>query len=300
MPFSRAGLVQAASDAGFVASERLVTDWVGIGLLAPPERQRGKQGKRGAVYLWPDMQKELFINLLQHRREVGHVGELAPIPVGVWLLWGEPWIDVSQARHALVTWLGGHRKASSLERATASARAVVNQFAQKGSSRAERKALRDALIDANMSGEFDRDGILPLIIAVVDPQRSGARPIGPFQNSAEDVADYYYALMLATSRVDQLTDGHFIEARARYREFVVMYLQNWPRLGALPVFGHTFEEPTLEALFNRCCKDLLTFLGLVQLSIERGVQPPPVLLTSWTGPPQQLINRAGRPARPSG
>jgi hypothetical protein len=292
-------MVQAARDAGFETTERLVTDWATLGLIEHPERQRGKQGQRGAVYLWSDNQKDLFVSLLEHRRQVQHVSEMAPIPVGTWLLWGEPWVELAQVRRVLVTWLGGHRKASSEDRATASARAVVNQFKQPGSNRADRKALREALAEANRSGEFDRENLVPLFRAVVDSDGSGARPLA-FQLGGEDVADFFYALALAAARVDQLSDGYFIEARTRYRQFVLMYLQNWPALTASPQHGHLFEEPTLQVLFNRCCKDLLTFLGLMLVATERGVEPPPVLLLGWSGPPQQLIDSVRRGAPPNG
>jgi hypothetical protein len=60
-----------------------------------------------------------------------------------------------------------------------------------------------------------------------------------------------------------------------------------------------FEPLTLDTFFNRCCKDLLTFIGLKQLAIERGVEAPPVVL-EWAGPPQQLIDSDRQQAPPSG
>jgi hypothetical protein len=281
-------MVEEARRAGYQVSERLVTDWASLGLLEHPERQRGTQGKRGALYLWSDNQRDLFLALLHHRPSMNHVGALAAIPVSTWLLWGEPWVELPQIRRAISTWTGGHLRASSEEKATASARAVVNSLARPGSTRTQRMGLREELFWAGLEGEFHRDRVAPLITAVIDPTGAGTG-FGPSQASGEEIADYYYFLTRATVGIDNLSDGQFTEARARYREYLLNYLRDWAFLRSSTEYGATFVEPTIELMVNTSCRDLLGFLGQLLAAAERGTELPPVILEHWTRPPDALL-----------
>jgi hypothetical protein len=281
-------MVEEARKTGYDVSERLVTDWASLGLLEHPERQKGTQGKKGALYLWSDYQRGLFLALLHHRSSVKHVGELATIPVSLWLLWGEPWIELRQVRRAMSTWIGGHLTASSEEKAEASARAIVNSFARPGSTRTQRRNLREEMFWVGREGEFDRDRVAPLLTAVIDPTGSG-KGFGPFQASGTNIADYYYFLTRAARKLDSLSDGLFVEARARYRDFLLGYLANWAFLHDLPEYGPGFEQPTMEVMINNSCRDLLGTIGQLLAARERGTQLPPIVLQHWTRPPDALL-----------
>ena len=297
-------MVEAAGKAGYQVSERLVTDWASLGLLDHPERQRGTHGKRGALYLWSDNQLGLFLSLLHHRSSVKHVGELATIPVSLWLLWGEPWVELRQVRRALSTWTGGHLTASSEEKAVASARAIVKSFARPGSTRAERMNLREEMVMAGLDGEIERERVARLIKAVVDPTAAG-KGFGPFQASGEDIADYYFFLTRAAVEIDTLSDGLFVEARARYRDFLLAYLRDWAFLHGLPEYGPGFEQPTMELMVNNSCRDILGSIAQLLAAEDRGTQLPPVVLQNWTRPPDALlatVNPTGlqvQPPRPT-
>jgi hypothetical protein len=281
-------MVEAAGKAGYEVSERLVTDWASLGLLDHPERQKGASGKRGAVYLWSDNQLGLFLSLLHHRSSVKHVGELATIPVSLWLLWGEPWVELRQVRRAISTWTGGHLKASSDEKAVTSARAIVKSFARPGSTRAQRMSLREEMVWAGLDGEIERERVVPLINAVIDPAGSG-KGFGPFQASGENIADYYFFLTRAAVEVETLSDGLFVEARARYRDFLLAYLRDWTFLHGLPEYGPGFEQPTMQLMINNSCRDLLGTLAQILAAEERGTELPPVVLQHWTRPPDALL-----------
>ncbi len=281
-------MVEAAGKAGYQVSERLVTDWASLGLLDHPERQRGTHGKRGALYLWSDSQLELFLSLLHHRSSVKHVGELATIPVSVWLLWGEPWVELPQVRRAISTWRGGHLKASSDEKAVASARAIVKSFARPESTRAQRMNLREEMVWAGLDGEIDRKRVAPLINAVIDPAGSG-KGFGPFHASGEDIADYYFFLTRAAVEIEKFSDGLLFEARARYRDFLLVYLRDWAFLHALPEHGPGFERPTMQLMINNSCRDLLGAIAQILAAEEHGTELPPVVLQHWTRPPDALF-----------
>ncbi|MGO9196847.1 MAG: hypothetical protein ACLQK4_06935 [Acidimicrobiales bacterium] len=287
MPFSRSELVKEADGAGFSVSARLVTDWASIGLLAQAERQRGKQGKRGAHYLWSDNQRDLFITLLQHREEVGHVAELAVVPIWVWLLWGEPFIELPQTRAALRTWVGGHDKASSFEKAEAAARAIVKSIARPGASRAARGELRELLAEAALTGTFNRAVFVPLIKAVIDPQG-----LGPAHVDADGLADYYEAITLGAHHLSEFKDGAYLEARLRYRTFVSQYALDWDELRSNPVYGGMFERPSAQLLLDKCGRDLLLLLGLRWLADSRGQWVPPPNLAPGVGLPTAVLRHS--------
>jgi len=66
-------------------------------------------------------------------------------------------------------------------------------------------------------------------------------------------------------------------------------------LARMPGYGHTFEEPTVEFLVNRSCRDLLSNLGMRMLADEEGRELPPVQLREWHHPPLDLIRLTASP-----
>ena len=96
------GLVAAAGRAGFEIKPRLITDWASIGLLDQPEA-RGRGRGKGKSYTWPRQQAGLLIAVLNKRKEgVGRIA-LLNIPVATWLIWGDRYTPLRQARRALAT-----------------------------------------------------------------------------------------------------------------------------------------------------------------------------------------------------
>lgn len=67
--YTKADLLDAAQAHGTPATGRLITDWVSLGLLDKPvPRSRGR-GK-GVERTWSENQLQLFVVLLDKRREV--------------------------------------------------------------------------------------------------------------------------------------------------------------------------------------------------------------------------------------
>src|SRR5947207_3156341 len=93
-------LVGAGMDAGFEPTTRLAKDWASLGLL-DHARRRGRGRGKGVEGTWPESQKELFLLLLAKRPEVKRIATLCNVPVAIWLLWGDDFVPLRQARLAL-------------------------------------------------------------------------------------------------------------------------------------------------------------------------------------------------------
>ncbi|MGP0108439.1 MAG: hypothetical protein ACLPR9_06190 [Acidimicrobiales bacterium] len=286
--FTRAELVREAKAAGYEVTERLITDWSSLGLLDHPvRRSKGTGGGRGATYLYPPTQRDLFLSLLQHRGSGQGVARLTVIPVGVWLLWGDEFVGLPQVRRALSTWVGGVPWERSAERAQQMAKKAVRELAESSADPEAKAALEAALADVVYNRHFDKEQISPLVRAVVDPKGTGRRH-GPIGQSVEEVTEFLGSLITGMTTFEHAEKGAFIEARMRYRQTVASYTADWPRLSSADTIGTLFERPTLEFFMNRACRDLLTHLGLRQVATGTGRELPPLELVHWTRPPVGL------------
>jgi len=283
--FTRADMVKEAEANGYEVTERLVTDWSSQGLLDHPERRsKGKGGGRGANYVYSANQRDLFLTLLGHRQTMSGVAGLTVIPVSIWLLWGDEFVGLAQVRRALVTWVGGVPWERSFERAELLAKRAVRELAASNADPEARADLELALTTVVYSRTFDMDEISALVRAVIDPNGTGRRH-GPIGQNAEELTEAFGALITGMTTFENADNAAFIEARLRYRHTVSSYLADWPRLSAQDTIGTLFERPTLEMFINRACRDLLTHIGLRQISLGLGRSLPRLDLVRWTRPP---------------
>lgn len=270
-----------------------MTEWVQLGLLGSPARANRK-GKRGAFYEWPDSQLDLFLTLLQKRGgEVKRTKALVVIPVGVWLYWGDEWVPVAQVRRALATSTDLFGPPGSWERAEANAKEAVRALQREGAAPAAVKALEDYLASGLYNSRLNADELRPLVADVLlfDPRTGGW---GPFGWDVDDVVRWLRATVVAISRVSEVTDGSLVEARARLRGSLLQYAVEWRNLTGLPTYGKNFEEPTVEFLVSRSCRDLLGVLGARMIADEEGVSIPPAPTMEWRHPPFGLIRLSTR------
>jgi hypothetical protein len=291
---TRKNMVKAAREAGFGdVSERLVTDWASKGLLDRPHRtQRGKGNGRGAFYEWPETQRDLFLTLLSKRPEVKGVTTLCQIPVGVWLYWGDQWVPLRQVRLALPTWWSTAGR-TGWDRSLSIARQVVDTMAPSDMPRKAKAELRELVAGALDGGVFPRDLISSTIQAAFN-HKSPAGTYGPFEQRATQVVDGMWSMVVAMQHYDELTDGMFLEAKARLEPIILNYVQQWPVLSQDPIYGPTYEQPTREFFINRSCSQLLIGLGLQILANADGRSLGPVNLR-----PSKPLNKAleGLPLR---
>lgn len=286
--FTRSDLVREGQEAGFTnISARLVTDWADIGLLDHPARvPRGRGEGRGARYEWPDTQKELFLQLLNHRDSVKRISGLCVIPVGLWLYWGDDWVPLGQARRALRTWWDAS-DVGRLEHSQKSARIVVDAILPGHSPRKIKSELRRVVQQGRYSGRFDVESMVPLVERALSATQGGRW--GPWAATPLEVVNGMRAMTVAIDRYDELTDGQFIEVRARHRNNVQNYVRNYPAFSADKKFGGVFEAPSWSLFINRSCSSLLFELGLRLLSLDDGAHLKPVVLTNTNRPPNEML-----------
>jgi hypothetical protein len=269
-------MVAAAREAGLGAvSARLVTDWESKGLLDRPERKsHGKGGGRGAAYVWPDNQRDLFLTLLAKRSSVKSIAGLCVIPVGIWLYWGDDWVPLRQVKVALQTWWKRAGR-TGWDDTLDSARLVVKTMAPPGTPRAITTELRELIAGALEEGVFPREAITELIQQLLD-RGPGNGEYGRFSQRSNEIVDGMWSMVVAMQHYDEVTDGMFYEARARLKPIILNYARDWPELSLDPLYGKSFEHPTWEFLINRSCSQLLVGLGLQLHAIEDGRSLGPI------------------------
>lgn len=258
-------LREAETQEGRSVSRRLLYDWTGLGLLDHPDRPGKGQGQGWAVE-WPDSQRQLFLTLLRKRHEVKRIDTLCNVPVWIWLVWGEEYVPLRQARRALGTW-AGRWKTSTKRHAYASAKALVAQLGVSGVPAPIRQVAVDAVARAAMTGEFDRTSLEDGLRRVMDPHRSG-RPRGVVLHMRpSDYATLIEARSEARRRLSELDDDLFIWARRLYLVTRSGYAKEHSRLAEDPELGHIVNPPTASEVATNACLDLLTVLGYTLLSM---------------------------------
>lgn len=270
--YSRSQMVDGAEANGFGrVSERLVTDWAGLGLLDEPQRSsRGEGGGRGPVYEWPEPQFALFLLLLTKRSEVNRVAPLCLIPVGVWLYGINDWVPTRQVRRALKTWWGGSGEVGQKQRSERSARILVETFFPKKRSKAK-TALHRAIAESIYVGHFDVARIERLLQPLIPESEFGSW--GPIQFTPEQVVQIMAAVMGAAKRLDEVSDATLERARIMQQQAMLGYQQDFRQLRADSTISSLVEEPTMQFILQNSCPHLLVALGLLLLMMDQGLDP---------------------------
>lgn len=280
-------MVAAAQAAGFGdATERLVAEWVRLGLLDEAERVARTDGRRGALYQWPDNQWDLFRTLLAKRTEIRHVRGLVQIPVGVWVYWGDQWVPLRQVRRALESSTGLFGPLRSYRRAVANAREVVRDISGPATTSEAAAELERAIADGTHNRRLDPEQLRPLIEAVVG---GGGGRWGPFAVGVDQIADTLRARLTAVAELDRATDEQLRRARNEHRISILHYAEHWREMARLPGAAGRVPEPTMELLLNRAFQDLLFALGVVLIAEAEGRDVPPSPEVPWDRPPLDLI-----------
>jgi hypothetical protein len=262
-------LLSAAAKESLPASKRLIVDWTGLGLLDRPNRRGRGRGGGSQPGTWPEEQRQLFLTLLRQRSGIKHVVPLLNIPVALWLIWGDDYVPLRQARRALESWITMSWNTSKAG-ARRTARQFVDSISDPKAGGANRKALLDALANGMASpNSFDREHVLTLVRRVFDPRGTGT-PRGPVgaEITAEGVVNVLQARTQAFLRFSDVSDELLIWSRKVYRHMNTMYAADLPHLMRDPEYGHQHTKRGIEERVNAACVDFLTTLGLVLLSEE--------------------------------
>jgi hypothetical protein len=272
--YTRKQLIEEAEIVGFSPTSRLVTDWVSLGLIDRPDRHGLGRGK-GTSATWPDNQRQLFLILLDKRRDVTEIATLCTIPVFVWLWWGDDYISRRQALRALTTWSGANAQ-RSWRRSRWTAVQLLERLGSPDASRIDREHLIELVARAGYSGTFDREATEEALRRVIDPAGNG-RTVGPrgLQFTPEAYCFLTEARLLAVDALREQTvepvalewaRAEYIQTRQEYANLVVRLVAEEPDqahhvLSSIPD-SNVLLPPTLEQAANSACIDLLTTLGI--------------------------------------
>lgn len=277
--YTKAELLAEAHAAGFSVSDRLITDWVSLGLLDKATR-RGRGRGRGLTATWPAQQRELLLAVLSKRQETPHIAPLCNIPVFVWLWWGDAYIPTRQVRRALNTWIGKNERGRSWRAAHEAATAVADQFAHSDAPASARAAFVRTIAETIVGRPFDPDLILRQLRDVFDPHQEN-RSIGP---PALNFRPEHFVLIvrdrlaaISGLREERVDEEIFHWARREYRvsrrdyEKIVLSIAHDPE--AVDTFfrktpgGVAVPDITLDDVANNACRDLLTMIGLYLVEV---------------------------------
>ncbi len=283
MPFTRRELAEEGG-----VSERLIAEWVRLGILDSPERVGRRDGQRGAFYQWPDSQRALLLSVLEKRGQIRHTKGLVQIPIGIWLYWGDEWVPLRQIRRAVVTFTGLYGPPHSWEKAQANARQVVRTLKKRDAPRVALDALREELTSGFFHGKLNADVLQPLVEKVlrIDERTGGWSPFG---YDATEMVRWIRGSVAAIADLGSFSDGDFYEARERIRDGILSYATQWRYFAQDPDYGQMFQPLTMEILVNRAGQDLIFALGLRRVGDEDCIVLPPVPLTDWKQPQLDLI-----------
>lgn len=168
-------LVADAQSLGAPASTRMVKDWVEHGLLARPQFRKSTQRGRDPGLFAPE-QRALFRRLVEAKlrsplpRVPHHT--VVPVIISMWLN-DDRVITDDQARRALRTYARSAGRRSHASR-TATARAVIDQFAHPEATRQARSSVELLLLDGEKSRRPRWDTLVPAMKDLAAPWRHDA------------------------------------------------------------------------------------------------------------------------------
>ena len=266
---------------GFDPSERLIKDWIGLGLLDKADR-RGLGRGRGIVATWPENQKELLLLLLVKRSEITRIATLCNIPVVIWLWWGDEYVPSRQTLRALSTW-AGTQEGTSWRRARWTAEQLVEHYADATATVAQRERLFDLVAHAAYGGPFDAEAVRVAFDDILDSRQThvptAVRMTGEgfaFLVEARVTAIRWLRERKVDLQALAWARTEYLTTRREYEQLLPKLIEADPEGAAklLPTSksGQILLAPTLEEIANSACLAILTLLGIYLLGIEHGRQ----------------------------
>jgi hypothetical protein len=259
-------MAAAVVERGLPAPGKRATDgWVRMGLIDQPHRPGlGRAGGR-EPRRWPATQAALFLALHQGRVHVPRtrLRELVNLPLYVWIREGDEIIPMRQVRRALATWfeIPRHNSRSAVRAAVAT---YVENFRTLGSSRADRRALVEAMVLARerqlRTGRYDAELLRPHLEAVF-----GEQVLGP--NTLPFGVDVYLDWLARLDQVEarlkaaSYTDEQLTSAREACRVALQHNREEWPKLALRTDIGALFKQPSTSTEMRQAGQIIVAVLG---------------------------------------
>lgn len=259
-----ADLISAAAKAGHEIKPRLITDWASLGLLDQPDARGLGRGK-GKSYTWPAEQAGLLTTLLNKRREgVGRIA-LLNLPVATWLIWGDRYTPLRQARRALATWAKSNLQVGP-EKVGRTLRETLKRLDHPDATDPDRRHLRKLLEKVAFGQPYDRAELVERIRRVMDPNRSGlvrGLPEGTTL-TPERYAETVESRLIGSRHAerDDLNEQAWIEARHVYltQGPVAPFLDELRRPNSTGILAPN-AHARFEYAVNGACSHLVQILG---------------------------------------
>lgn len=200
-------LLDYARGHGFELKERTFNDWVQRGLIANATRQ-GRGPGQGVASVWSTNQAHLLLKLLDLHKETSRLADLARLPVGLWLYFGDDYVDTKQAMKAMKTWADGYGSVSS-RRAGQPARDLAEQIGGSDiDPRVRNRLVREIQEISPYPEDFNRGELVSLLGDVI------AQSPNPPPMSADGIAFLFEARLRAIQAISEFTRADFEAARA--------------------------------------------------------------------------------------
>ncbi|WP_436994040.1 hypothetical protein [Streptomyces sp. enrichment culture] len=266
-------LVEDARSLGIRASPRMVTDYVEVGLLAPPLfRKTTQRGSDRRVF--PSEQRRLFyeLNCAKLRSPLARVPHRTMVPV-VLYLWclDDTVVTDTQARRALRTYAQNVGISSDPRRRT-TARKVVEQFAHPLATVNQRRAAQQWIREGELTRRPNWNAVADALSTIASPWRSHGLPeivrgIGP--PNAPVTTDHVVAMWELNWQINQQLAEESVneqvlkrareEHRSNWREYQSVRTDWESRAGTM---RHLFELPdNQEQAARQHVKGFVTVLG---------------------------------------
>jgi hypothetical protein len=199
---------------------------------------------------WPENQWELWKLILKHRPEVKQIATLSNIPVGLWLYFGEDYVELSQVKRAMVTWVGGMHARGYHDSANQAVQFLSGIPGVKLKA-PRRKQVQQQLVGVLVNGLGDRpvDQFRAKLVSLLSPSSPRRRSLPAA--TLEGHVEVLLARLEAARRIrtGEVPDSLFYWART---------FTQYSRAGWAEQAG----PPTPDELFPNACLDLTTTIGL--------------------------------------
>jgi len=271
-------MVQEADNHGFQRglSVRLIYDWASLGLLDYPAQPGHGRGHKSQ---WSEEQLQLFLVLLEKRKDTKRITALYNIPVWLWLYWGDRYASLNQVRRALGNWgkavlrTWGRATTGVWDDAEKAARHFLDQLAYPQKKITGKRKLLRGLTELFYKGRVTQTDLVPIVqqILVASGKAATAGPAA-YLFSAENVALQIAAGYEAIRHLDEISNGTFEWARRFININNRGYAREQPQLAKDSELGHLFARFDAEKSLNRACEDLAQAVGVTRLGLPEHIR----------------------------
>jgi hypothetical protein len=283
MVVSTEELLDIASEAGYRnISTELIAEWVEIGLLDSPTQVNSGAGNGSvSVDLWPDSQRDLFLQLLIYKSSTANVAALASLPVVAWMYWDDDHVPLRQAKIALKTFWKPDRHMTNAQRTMNDAWTIVNTLLGEEGTAITRERLQRQILRILNLQESTTESVHNVVDDVL--RQLPDHRVGPHELDVDTVTEMVSQFASAMAHYDHFTDDDFNEARARLRLLVLGHLHDRPKISEDPTPEDWFNQIDYTFLVHNACRDLILGLGHIIVAARRGETLTQSERSDWRG-----------------